>query len=305
MLYAGTTSILSFKYFIFSYIVKKLKQWSKSAGNIYNLNGTSETICNETVVNTENVKPISVHVPKHLKPANDDQFGHYLAGLIDGNGYFNSKQQLVIEFNSLDASLAYYIKQRIGYGSVKKIKHKNVIIFIIAASKGIDKVIKLINGKVRTDNLNLLDNTNTIEVKLNLDNNFKNYWLAGFSDSKASFKIQVIKPSNNVEVKLNFEIIHNKNNILLLIKEFLGGEISYNNSLNTYCYNSTSLASAKNVIDYFNYFHSLSSKHVNYLKWRKSYLIIQNKQQQYLNIDELNKIIKFKNTINKFSYTTV
>ena len=66
-----------------------------------------ETLRSETVVNTENIKPISVHVPKHLNPLNDDQFGHYLAGLIDGDGHFSSKQQLVIVFHSLDASLAY------------------------------------------------------------------------------------------------------------------------------------------------------------------------------------------------------
>ena len=42
----------------------KLKQWSISAGNNFNnviKFGTSETLCNETVVNLENVKPISVH----------------------------------------------------------------------------------------------------------------------------------------------------------------------------------------------------------------------------------------------------
>lgn len=35
MLFAGTTSILSFKYFILNDIVKKLKQRSVSAGNIF------------------------------------------------------------------------------------------------------------------------------------------------------------------------------------------------------------------------------------------------------------------------------
>lgn len=74
---------------------------------------TSEALHNETVIVTENVKPISVHVPTHLRPVNDDQLGHYLAGLIDGDGHFSSKQQLVIVFHSLDASLAYYIKERL------------------------------------------------------------------------------------------------------------------------------------------------------------------------------------------------
>jgi len=83
--------------------VKKLKQKSKSAGNISlfrsnTRNGTSETLRNGVVVNSEHVKHISEHVPKHLKPLNNEQLGHYLAGLIDGDGHFSKAQQLVIVF---------------------------------------------------------------------------------------------------------------------------------------------------------------------------------------------------------------
>jgi LAGLIDADG DNA endonuclease family protein len=92
-------------------------------------------------------------VPKHLKPLNDEQFGHYLAGLIDGDGHFSSKQQLVIVFHKLDVSLAYYIKERVGFGSVKKVKNKNAYLIIIAAREGLEKVINLINGKIRTENM--------------------------------------------------------------------------------------------------------------------------------------------------------
>ena len=96
-------------------IVKILKQWSQSAGNTIILSsGTSETIRN----NTEN---ISIHVPTHLKPLNDEQFGHYLAGLIDGDGHFSSKQQLIIVFSSADVALAYYIKERLGFGDRKSV----------------------------------------------------------------------------------------------------------------------------------------------------------------------------------------
>jgi hypothetical protein len=122
------------------------------------IQSASETLRNEIVsIITdiklrENVKSISDHVPKHLKPLNDEQFGHYLAGLIDGDGHFSSKQQLVIVFHSLDVSLAYYIKSKIGYGNVKKVKDKNAYLYVLVAKKGIEKVLTLINGKIRTDN---------------------------------------------------------------------------------------------------------------------------------------------------------
>ena len=92
-------------------------------------------MCNEITESLEKIKLISEHVPKHLRPANDDQLGHYLAGLIDGDGHFSSKQQLVIVFNSLDASLAYYLKEQIGYGNVYKVKNKNAVLLIVAARK--------------------------------------------------------------------------------------------------------------------------------------------------------------------------
>lgn len=256
-----------------------------------------------------------MHIPKHLKPLNDDQFGHYLAGLIDGDGHFSSKQQLVIVFHSLDASLAYYIKERLGFGSVKKVKDKNAFLLVIAARKGVEKVINLINGKIRTENKfyqitnnilthnNYIDLRKTLNFKLNLNQDLQNHWLAGFSDADASFQIKVINRSNRVEVRLNFQIDQKKNSVLLLIKDFFGGNIGYRKSQDTYYYGSTSYGSAKKVINYFDHFHLLSSKHINYLKWRKAYLIIQNKD--HLNQDGVNKIIKLKSTMNRLSDTTV
>jgi len=284
-------------------------------------NGTSETLRNETVVNHalpslggENVKAISVHVPTHLKPLNDDQFGHYLAGLIDGDGHFSRQQQLVIVFHSLDASLAYYLKNRLGFGSVKKVKDKNAFILVIGARKGLLKVINLINGKIRTESKfyqitnNILSNPNYVEdskivnYKLNFNKDLKNPWLVGFSDADASFQIKVHNRNNRSEVRLNFQIDQKNNSVLLLIKEFLGGNLGYRKSQDTY-YGSTSFGSAKLVVNYFDYFHLLSSKHVNYLKWRKAYIIIQNKD--HLKQDGFNKIIKLKSTMNRLSDNTV
>ena len=315
MLSAGTSLIFSFKYSILNNIVKKLKQSSISAGNIFiNVkNGTSETLRNETVIVTEKVKPISVHVPTHLRPVSDDQFGHYLAGLIDGDGHFSSKQQLVLVFNSLDVSLAYYIKERLGFGSVKKVKDKNAFLLVIASRKGLEKVINLINGKIRTENKfnqitnNILNHDNYAEfrkkfsLKLNLERDLKNLWLAGFSDADASFQIRILNRGKRVEVRLNFQIDQKKDSILLLIKDFFGGNIGYRKTQDTYYYGSTSFGSAKNVINYFDYFHLLSSKHINYLKWRKAYIIIQ--KRDHLNKNGLEKIIKLKNTMNRLSDT--
>jgi hypothetical protein len=147
----------------------------------------SETLCNEIIIENERIKSIIKHVPRHIKPRNENEFGHYLAGLIDGDGHFSNKQQLVIVFNILDISLAYYIKKKIGYGNVRKVKNKNAVLFIVATKKGIEKVIYLINKKIRTESKynqiinNILNHTNffefnkTINFELNFNNDFRNH----------------------------------------------------------------------------------------------------------------------------------
>ncbi len=325
LLYSGTTSN-GFKYSILRDIVKKLKQWSKSVGNDLLLNplnkhillfssktGTSETLCNKITV--ENIKQISNHIPTHIKPRNDTELGHYLAGLIDGDGHFSSKQQLVVTFNSLDISLAYFIKKQIGYGSVYKVKTKNAVILVIAAKKGLETVINLINGKLRSknkfiqinknilNNIKFLDFKRIVSLKLNTSDDLKNLWLAGFSDADASFQIKLISRNNKTEVRLNYQIDQKENYIFILIKNFIGGNIGFRIDQDTYYYGSTSFGSAKNVINYFDHYNLLSSKHINYLRWRKAYIIIQKKN--HLNPTGIAKILKLKNTINWFNDNTV
>ena len=314
LLYAGTALLIVLNTSSSLDIVKKLTQESQSAGNVINKinHGTSETLRNKTVV-SEKMKFISEHVPKHLRPLNDEQFGHYLAGLIDGGGHFSKQLQLVIVFDHLSVALAYYIKEKIGSGSVKKVKDKNAYLFVIASFKGIQKVINLVHNKLRNRNrLNqVYDNIFSHKSFINIKDNFKpnnstdlkNHWLAGFSDADASFQIKILNKNDTNEVRLNYQIDQKNNNLLVLIKDFIGGNIGYRKTQNTYYYGSTSFGSAKNVVNYFNDFHMLSNKHVNYLKWRKAYLIVQN--GDHLKKDGLNQIIKLKGTMNRLSDTTV
>ena len=316
-LYAGKASISSFKYsFLYIDIVKKLKQWSQSAGNTFIISniylfksGTSETIRD----NTENLKNISIHNPRHLKPLNDEQFGHYLAGLIDGDGHFSTQQQLVIVFSSLDVKLAYYIKSIIGFGNVRKIKNKKAYLYIISNKEGIVKTISLINGKLRTSNKfnqvinNILAHSKfahiakNIQFKLNDSNDLYNHWITGFSDADASFQIKIINKANRFkpEIRLNFQIDQKNIDVLLLVKGIFGGNIGFRKSQDTYYYGSTSFGSAKKVINYFDTFHLQSSKHNNYLKWRKAYIIIQDRD--HLTDMGLYKLNKLKCSMNRFS----
>lgn len=315
LLYAGTALPKSFKYSIKFDIVKKLKQRSKSAGNVLNTkDGTSETLRNGIVVNSEHVKNVSDHVPKHLKPLNNEQLGYYLAGLIDGDGHFSKIGQLIIVFSSPDAFLAYYLKEKLGHGNVRKVKNKNAYLLIISKKKGILNVLNLINGKLRTEHRfkqvtnNILNHTSYKDLALsftvNSSNNLNNHWLAGFSDADASFQIKIInRPARNKpEIRLNYQIDQKDHLLLDLIKNYLGGNTGYRKSQDTYYYGSTSFGSAKKVIQYFDKFNLQSKKHISYLKWRKAYRLVQNKE--HLMEKGLVKILKIKSLINHHEENT-
>jgi hypothetical protein len=64
------------------------------------------------------------HLPKHNKPDSEEEFGFYLAGLIEGDGYIG-KRSIEIAFHISDIALAYYIKKKIGFGNVTKYTHTN------------------------------------------------------------------------------------------------------------------------------------------------------------------------------------
>ena len=310
---AGKVSM--FKYSLLIDTVKKFKLWSESAGKTFILkSGTSETIRN----NTEKIQKISIHLPKHLKPLNDEQFGHYLAGLFDVDGYF-STQLLIIKFNYLNVELAHNIKEIIGFGHVKKAKTKSGgYLYIIHNKDGILRTINLINGKLRTKHKfrqirdfqrshPKYDDYNII-FTMNKSNNLNNYWLAGFCEQGASFNKKIINTITGYEspdIKLNFQIafsvhLEEDKNILLMIKEFFGGKgkiwytkhevtfFNWNVSIFvnswSYYYRSTSFDSFKKVVDYFDTFHLQSSKYINYLKWRKSYILIQEEKNKEITV---------------------
>jgi len=157
------------------------------------------------------------------------------------------------------------------------VKDKKAYLLIISKKEGIN-VLNLINGKLRSENRfnqvisNILNHNRYkslgIKFTMNSSNDFNNHWLAGFSDADASFQIKIINRSlrKKAEVRLNYQI-DQKNNILLMkIKDYLGGNLGYRKTQDTYYYGSTSFGSAKNVIEYFNKFNLQSRKDVSYLR---------------------------------------
>ena len=107
-----------------------------------------------------------------------------------------------------------------------------------------------------------------------------------------------VNPNGNtcLEIRLYVQVYQKTRLLLDLIKDKFGGNIGYRKSQDTYYYNSTSFGSAKKFISYLDKYHMLSSKHLNYLKWRKAYLLVQSKK--HLTLEGQEKIKRLKSTMN-------
>ena len=220
---------------------------------------------------------------------------------------------ITITFHHLDAPLAYYIKKRIGYGIVDNVKDKNAFIYR-ANLEGSIVIAKLINGKLRTDKINnfycLLELINKriptpiIPQEKDISLLTNSHWLAGFSDAEGSFQVKTINRKGRKfgafrpEIRLCFQINNDCKYILDQLKYVFGGGFKYSNTQNIN-YFSVSFGSARKIINYFDHFNLLSSKHVNYIKWRNVYRLIQRKE--HLTKNGIEKIFKIKSSMNSLS----
>jgi hypothetical protein len=122
------------------YLFKRL-----SAGNL-SFSTKVAAVTNNIYSSYKNLLPISEHVP-NKKDLTDNELGYFLAGLIEGAGWFGYKELHII-FAEEDTSLAYYIKKRVGYGNVYKIKDKKAVRYICKKKTGLLIFLYLINGKL-------------------------------------------------------------------------------------------------------------------------------------------------------------
>ncbi len=238
----------------------------------------------------EGGRDINIHISDHLlynRPNNDSEWGYYLAGLIEGDGYIGNKR-IEIAFHIDDIQNAYYIKKRLGYGNVYTYKEKNAVRYVCRHSKGLKLIFELINGKlvgyfkIRQLTLNGYDKLFDIPIlpKANF-NVLTTSWLAGFADADGYFGIFISKSKTHAtgfNITLPFRIKQKYPDLLYFISNGLGGKVfKFNDGM--FSYSSISFKVAASVANYFDNFSLLNpSKHFNYLKWRNAYRIIQRKE---------------------------
>lgn len=133
---------------------------------IYWKNSMSQSVGNHFYLNYGILRD---YMPEFIWKKNDyhtnlnnslsNQFGYYLAGLIEGDGYIfipkeskDNKNRLIypsiqIVFHTKDLPLAFILQKKLGHGSINKKKNKKAYIYTITNLEGLKKLINLINGK--------------------------------------------------------------------------------------------------------------------------------------------------------------
>lgn len=138
---------------------------------------------------------------KSISTFSETEKGHYLAGLIEGDGYFSEKGEL---------SIAFHRKDRIAIDNISKALNARVISDLKKQEtsklrfngKDLYKVIQLINGKfVGTSKVRQLMESKIVEKfqivvqPALLAINVNNHWLAGFLDSDGCVSIALVNPN--------------------------------------------------------------------------------------------------------------
>jgi hypothetical protein len=215
---------------------------------------------------------------------------------------------LHIIFAENDISLAYLIKNRIGHGNVYKIKNKKAVRYICKNKKGLSIILSLINGKMigksKYEQLIKHNYSEKFNYIINPPSNkftLDNYWLAGFTQADGCFHISLIKSKTKTgfSVRLEFSIKQNDAVLLKLLYDAvkLGNLSQYSSGI--WCYKSSGFKTAAQLINYFDTFNIFAGKYINYLKFRKVYIMIT--QGKHL---EDRGIIKIKSIATKGSSET-
>jgi hypothetical protein len=157
---------------------------------------------------------------KNFKPNQNlncsTNLGYYLAGLIEGDGYFG-KNKLEIAFSDKDKNLALKLINVLGCGAIYPYSQSRKAFRLVFSNKAaLQYVVKLCNGKfVSPAKVNQMHQQN-YENKLNiqilpplLKISLDNYWLSGFIEADGSLgifiansKTHFFKKSVRLEVKI-------------------------------------------------------------------------------------------------------
>ena len=245
------------------------------------------------------LSPMLNYSPLTSERGAEQYLAHYLAGLIEGDGYISITKEdrviLGITFNLKDKPLAEKLLSYLGKGFIAKRK-TNCIELRFSHKQTLCKIIELINGKFRTpkidqlykliDWMNKKHSMDISKLPLNDSPILNDSWLSGFIDADGCFYIRnslkQIICKFNLEQRMiypktneNYNLILNKICLALNVKLHIRERINKKNSY--YIIRLENHNAIKLLIGYLDIYPLLSSKHLDFLSWKIVFNEIINK----------------------------
>lgn len=256
----------------------------------------------EDLIEIENITENQYENIGNIDNVSTDPFNEWLAGIIDGDGYFNLSKKgtarLTITMDIKDKSVLYDIKHKFG-GSIYEIANANALRYKLSHRKGLINLINAVNGNIRNPKRMLQMNKLCHKYNINLifpkPLTFNNGWLAGIIDSDGSIHM-------NVKSGQIFISVTQKDKYILepLIKLYSGRIRTISPNIEAFRYDIFRKLEIFNLIDnYFNKYPLRSSKIKKLNLIRQFYLLRPFRNST--DIIELNKWLDYKNKWDKIS----
>jgi len=239
--------------------------------------------------------PAPLHLPD--APLGDDQLGYYLAGLIEGDGYWGP-QRLEILFHGKDRALASRLRTRIGFGSLYDVKDRQAVKLSIGSSGGFDRLHQLCDGKLVAPFKVAQFARNSFGLKVSPPQekvDLSTSWLAGFFDADGSLGVDIVaSPTHRLgfSVRLRMRITQKESFLLKALLKVVPSS-TLHSSEDAFRWGVTHRQEGvRFLLDYFDIHHLRSGKFLEYYYFRKIFILMD--QQEHLQLAGLEKIRQLK-----------
>ena len=202
--------------------------------DLLNLNNLQVTKASNSLVGTSEAIRLLI-IKKNFSSNINDNWGQWLAGLIDGDGSFLLSKKgyasIEITMDIRDEHALMIIKNYYG-GSVKLRSGANALRYRLHHKSGFLNLIKDVNGNIRNSNrlLQLNRICNKYEINLIYPNKliFYNGWLSGFFDADGSITI------NRSTAQFSISISQKSIDLLNNLAKIYGGNVYADSSSQTF-----------------------------------------------------------------------
>lgn len=262
-----------------------------------------------------------------------NEFKSYLAGLFEGDGHIwiqkpsekkKHNPRFCITFSMKNEPLAKKILEIIGSGFIRYKLQDNACVLVVSPVKGLKKIVKWLNGELRTpkvhqmyiliDWLNKNHNANITKFPLKDSSLSEDGWLSGFIDSDGSFSVQYTKLENGAKkrkISCRLRIEQRKvdpitkdsySKVLTYISNFLHCSLLTRKQNVTgkeyYILTASNRMSLDIIVNYLEKYPLFSSKYLDYKDWKEIVELILENQPGVWSDEDLSYAALKKNNMN-------